>query len=302
MKNLNELIQKYKVNPCVETQQKIASYYIKSKNKEEIKEELKNFINEDNAKGGIDWTIFFEGDKKLWKDIYLMQEEKTAKKFLERTLSTKEKPAEILLDMSTDMCEISCSNTRDIKGLNKEIEKVWMTVFHEFPDFNKILTESREKMQAMLQKHFEKFNIPVQEEKETTVILRMTVPVIVKDTQGEIENVEKILNTKEYQEFMSEREEFVNNFKLQGYMDCPQCNDMTLEVKDGLNIFTLKLNSTVNVEELRGQILGQLSDGLGESLTQQPLIIEDNQYYFDFDIRNASDLLEIKDSKKLKMK
>ena len=299
MEKFKILIQEYKDNPNVETQQNVAKFYIKYKNNEDLKEELTVFIKQDSLKGGIEWYNFFEGDKNLWKEIFLMKQEQTAQKYLIKTLNQGENNQDFL-DMSVDMCEASCSGTRDIQGFNVEIENVWINVFHRFADFKEKIEQSKKQKKEKLAKYLSELNIPVIEKQPTILVLKMTVPVMCHDDSGNVVNFEKVRYSEKYEDFMRERSKYFNSFNLQEYMEFPQCNEIILEVKENLNFFTIKLNNAVDIQKLRNDLLGQLSDGLGENLSQQPLIIENNQYYFDFDIKKASQLLEIKEMKEQK--
>lgn len=301
MKNLQNLIEEYKNNPCVNTQQEIEKFYIKNKlTRQDNQKELLNFFKSDNLEGGIGWENFFDGDKNFWKQVYLISEEKNAIKFLEHVIKYKEKTGETYLSLAVDMCETCASRTQDIKGMPLEIEKVWFEVFKDFPQFEGELTQAKKEKEERLQKYLENLNLPKVETPQTSKVLEIIVPIM--SISGKQIDFKEIESTDEYQEFMKDRVEFFNNFHLQGYINYPQCHSITMRVENNQNIFTLKINNEGDLNILKQELLGQLTDGLGSNLAQKGLIIGEKEYTFDFDVKNASDFIELKEQKKLKIK
>lgn len=302
MKNLRTVIQDYKNNPGVETQQMIAKFYIKDKdNRESNKKELLDFFKQDNLEGGIEWYSFFSGDKKFWKEVYLVNEEKSAKKFLKHVLDYKEQTGEIYLKLAIDMCDTCVSRVEEVKGLSGEIEKLWIKVFEQFPQFESELKQAKVEKEKRLKEYLASLNISETKEPETIKVLEIIVPMM-NEYEKSID-FNKIANTEEFQEFMNDRVEYFNNFHLQGYINYPQCHSITMRVENNENIFTLKLNAEGDESQLKRELFGQLSDGLGSNLSQSGVIIGDKKHYFDFDIKNAGEFFEIeKKEKKLKIK
>lgn len=293
MKNLSSLIKQYQDNPSLEKQQSISKFYIKNKeNREQIQEQLLEFFRQDNLKGGIEWYSFFEGDKNFWNKVFLAVEEKNAEKFLQHVKEHQKKNNEVYLDFAVDMCDASASGVREIKNMPQEVEKVWINVFKEFPDFSEKIEQNKQQKQLRLEKYIKSLNLPVKEKHVTVQTLELSVPMM--SMQGKKINFKDIENTQEYSDFMQERVEFFNNFHLEGYMKHPQCHNMNMKVQGHENIFTVQLNAEVNLVDLRKDLLGQLTDGLGSNLAQQPLLIKDKIYYFDFDTKNATEFSEVK--------
>lgn len=315
-KTLENLFQDYIENPSLEKQQAIASFYEKnSKDRKEVEEKIKKFLRQNLPEGGISWTIFFESNMKFWREIYLIEQEHTAKKCYERAIKNKNHDNNIFfLESSIDMCEIACNNTIEIKGLKERIEEVWMNTFKEFPQFKEMLEAERVAKKQRLKKHLESLNLsPEQIEgylneteivnnKETIKTLEITVPILPEVNGKKISNFEEIKNTEDYQEFMKDRVEYFNKFQLEGYIEMPECHSIKMRVEGDNNIFTLELNQETNEEKLKKELFGQLTDGLGENLYQKGILIGDKKYYFDFDVKNAGDLKEVKKNKKLKIK
>lgn len=293
MTNLNELIAKYQEQPNVEKQQKIAQFYVKSKeNREQIQEQLLDFFRDDNLKGGIEWYSFFEGDKKFWNRVFLAVEEKNAYKFLKHVKEHQVKSNEVYLDFAIDMCDAAASGVREIKNMPQEVEKLWINVFKEFPEFSEKIEQNKQQKQLRLENYIKDLNLPIEEKPTTIQTVEICVPIM--SMKGKKINFKDIESTQEYSEFMQERIEFFNNFHLQGYMKHSQCHSITMNIQNHSNIFTLQLNAPVNLQQLREDLLGQLTDGLGSNLAQQPLLIQDKIYYFDFDTKNATEFSEVK--------
>lgn len=193
MKKLQNLIDDYKNNPSVNTQQEIEKFYVKNKSlREENQKELLIFFKQDNLEGGIEWSNFFSGDKKFWKQVYLINEEKNALKFLNHVLEYKKSTGETYLRFAVDMCDTCASRTEDIKGFPLEIEKIWIKVFKEFSQFESELIQAKEEKSERLQKYIESLNLPKSKILETIKILEITVPIISTTGQSidfkEIEN------------------------------------------------------------------------------------------------------------------
>lgn len=303
MNHLKTAIEDYKNNPGVETQQVIAKLYIKDKeNRENNQKELLTFFKESNLEGGIEWYNFFSGDKKFWKEVYLVTEEKSARKFLKHVLDYKEQTGETYLRFAVDMCDTCASRVEEVKGLSVEIEKLWFKVFEEFPQFESELNQAKVEREERLQSYLASLNIPEKKEPETIKILEIIVPMM--NEHEKTIDFKGIENTEEFKEFMNDRVEYFNNFHLQGYIDYPQCHSISMRVENNVNIFTLKLNAEGDLKQLKKELFGQLSDGLGSNLSQSGVIIGDKKYYFDFDIKNAGDFfeIEVKEQKKLKIK
>lgn len=313
-KTLEDLFDDYIKNPSLETQDPISSYYEKnSKDRKEIEEKIKNFLRQDLPEGGISWEIFFESNMKFWKEVYLIDQEHVAKKNYERTLKNNDSSS-FFLESSVDMCEIACNNTIEIKGLKERIEEVWINTFKEFPQFKEMLEAERVAKKERLKKHLESLNLspqqvdsylnetPLESNKETIKTLEIIVPILPEVNGKKISNFEEIKNTEEYQEFIKNRIEYFNNFQLEGYIEMPECHSIKMRVEGDNNIFTLSLNNSLDENKLKEELLGQLSDGLGENLSQKGILIEDKKYYFDFDIKNSSELYEINKNKKPKIK
>lgn len=313
-KTLEELFQDYIDSPSLETQDPIASYYEKnSKDRKEVEEKIKSFLKQDLPEGGISWTIFFEGNMKFWREVYLIDQEHVAKKNYERTLKNHNSSS-FFLESSIDMCEIACNNTIEIKGLKERIEEIWINTFKEFPQFKEMLEAERVAKKERLKKYLEGLNLspqqvdsylnetPLETNKETIKTLEIIVPILPEVNGEKISNFSEIKNTEEYQEFMKDRVEYFNNFQLEGYIEMPECHSIKMRVEGDNNIFTLSLNKNLDEDKLKKELLGQLTDGLGENLSQKGILIEDKKYYFDFDVKDASNLYEINNTKKLKIK
>ncbi len=301
-KKLQELFQEYKNEPSVKTQQTISKFYIKNiEYRKEIEKNIKDFVRQDFVlKGGVSWTIFFENNMKFWEELYLIEEEKEALKNYNRFLKSENN--HFLLEGSVDLCEIGCINIKEVQGLPEKVEKVWLDVFKKYPEFKIILDENRKKAEERLKKYLEKLNNSPKEPLKTLKVLELNVPILPLSEGLPIKNFENIKNQEEYQEFMNERVKYFNNFHLEGYIEMPECHSITMKIDDNNYSFILEINQEIDQQKLKEELLGQLSDGLGESLAQRRLLIGNQEYVFDFDINNASDFVELKPITKLKIK
>ena len=300
-KTLQDLFQKYKNEPSVETQQAISNFYIKNiEYRKEIEKNIKDFVKQDILKGGISWTIFFENNMKFWEELYLIEQEKIALK--NYNLFLRSENNHYLLEGSVDLCEIGCSNIQEIQELPKKVEKVWLDVFQKYPEFKIILNDNRKKKEERLKKYLEKLNSSSKEPLKTIKVLELNVPILALAKGQPIKNFEDIKTKEEYQKFMNERVKYFNNFHLEEYIKMPECHSIVMKI-DGNNYrFILEINQEINQQKLKEELLGQLSDGLGESLAQRRLLIGNQEYSFDFDVNNASNFVELKPIKKLKIK
>lgn len=293
MKHLSELIKNYQNNPTLQSQQAISRFYVKNKdNREQLQQNLLDFFRSDNLKGGLEWYSFFESDKQFWNKVFLVIEEKNAHKYLHIVKEQQKKNNEVYLDFAVDMCDASASSVREIKNMPQQVEQTWINVFKDFPQFCEMIEENKKQKQQRIDNYLKSLNLPEKKELVTIKTVEITVPII--SLEGKKINFKQIENTLEYNEFMQERIDFFNSFHLQGYMKHPQCHSVTMRIENQNNIFTLQLNEEVSLISLRKDLLGQLSDGLGSNLAQQPLLIDDKIYHFDFDVKNATDFYEVK--------
>lgn len=140
----------------------------------------------------------------------------------------------------------------------------------------------------------------------TVNTLEVIVPFVVTNRQNEqvsSEVFDELRETSEYAEFMNIRVDYFNNFGLSSYMDIDACHNVALKTESDKNIFTLSLNQEeTDLTELTVSLSGQLSSGLGDSLSQRALLIKDEIYYFGFDYKNMGDFYKVQVPKrKMKM-
>lgn len=300
---LKELLDQYSADPTLKTQEAVSNFYVKNPdNRSEIKEELKSFFRTDYPKGGIGWELYFDFDMTFWQDIYLINEEKTAKEYLSLYSNGKK---DFFLNFASNMLYSSCNNTLNIPNLNGKIEKVWFEVFKNEPEFMQVVNQSRIERAENLKKYMEELNLPEKIEPITCKVLEISVPVLMNDEKGNVlseNDTKKILETNEYNDFMAERSRFFNNFNLHAYMKIPECHSVSLNVERDTNVFQLKMNKETDEKYLEEALFGQLTAGLGSSLSSKNVLIGDKILIFKFDVENASPLSEIQvKTKKFKM-
>lgn len=299
MNNLLILTEEYKNNPNIKTQKAIADFYVKDyENREYNQTYLLHFFKEDQLENDIKWHYLFEGDQLFWKKIFLISEEKNAKNFL--TQLTNQEDTILSLRLAVNMCDICSSRVEDIKGLSQEVEQIWFKVFEQFPDFQSKLKQKQLEKEERITQYLNSLCLLTLEKPETIKTLEIHIPMLLEMKKPI--DFDTFVNSAEYKNFINTRIDSFNNFELNAYINCPECHNITMSIDNNMTIFTLKLNKETNLEKLKSELLGQLSDGLGENLTQQPITIGEDNYYFHFDINNASDFKEIQHSQKIKIK
>lgn len=300
---LEDLFQNYINHPTLNSQKEIADFYkTEAKDRINIENKIKSFLRKDLPKSEIEWHYLFESNLQFWQDVYLIEEEKVAFKNYQRTVKNH-KENSFFLKSSIWICDSSCENTSNVKGLKEKIENIWITKFKNFPEFETLLKNYRKEKEERITKYLE--SLDVKPEKLITIkTLEITIPISIQriGDENEINENDKIKDTEEYKNFMLRRLEYFNSFHLEKYINTSACHYISLRIEGNNNIFTLELNKETNEEKLKEALIGQLTDGVGENLAQNKLLIGNQEYLFNFDVNNATELQEKKVNKKIKLK
>lgn len=298
-KTIEALFASYKENSSgIEIQQEISQIFLASKGDErqELGEKIKCFVAENPSR--LSWSMFFEGHRKFWKEIYLIEKRSDALKSLSlaKKLEAEGQPKEIFLEFPVMLCDTLCERNENPQ-LAKEIKEIWIDVFNAYPEFESLVeifrNEMNEKINEVLIKAVE---APRPEIIQT---LELTVPL---SFSGSSLKLSDLIEKEDVKSFLTERETIFNEFGLAGYMEIEGLERVQMKWNASEYVFSLGLSKEVDLENAREELLGQLSDGLGESLEQMPVVVEQEKIYFSFDIERASNLIVSPTTSKKKIK
>lgn len=208
--------------------------------------------------------------------------------------------------MAADIAFMTARRIQEEVGtdMGEKVAYIWKTTFKDSPVFEKSWVENEERTENMYKEimcdsGYKEIPVP-------TNILEVIVPFIVTNRKGEQVSSEvfnELRETPDYSSFMNGKVDFFNNFGLSSYMDIEACHNITLKTENDKNIFTLSLNKEeIDLTDIKKSLSGQLSSGLGDSLSQRALLIKDEIYYFGFDYKNMGDFYKVQVPKrKMKM-
>lgn len=293
---LLNLFNKYKEQPNLENQDLIYKYYKKNVNdREEIVKEISDFLRSDLPKPSVEWSFIFESNKKMRDIVYLIEMEKEAKKSYNMNIGNT------LIDFCVDMFLTFHRQSKEL-GLENQVEKIWLNVFKDNPNFEKAVKLGKIKQEERLAEILSEIkNTYIKEEKQTIKKLEFNTPLVYYVDGQKIENIdENIKNNIDYINHIQDMENFFNDFDLINCLNIDNYKNInSIQIKYNNNYCTLliELNADLDTDLLRNELLGQLSDGIGSNLSQNVLLIDDKEYLVDFDIKNSSNIYEIKNKK-----
>jgi len=301
---IKSFITEFNTNPTFEAQKKLESLYVEHYKERPIFQKEIIELVKSGAKVKTEWNVFFHFDSPFWKEIYLAEQERKAVENME--LCNREPKLTVLVEMAADMAFMTARNIQEEVGeeMGENIANIWKAVFKDSPVFEKTWAANEERTANIYKeivKHSENKVMP-----HTVNTLEVIVPFVVTNKGNEQVSSEvfnELRETSEYAEFMNIRVDYFNGFGLSSYMDIDACHNVTLKTESDKNIFTLSLSQEeTDLTELKKNLSGQLSSGLGDSLSQRALLIKDEIYYFGFDYKNMGDFYKVQVPKrKMKM-
>lgn len=221
-------------------------------------------------------------------------------------LCNREPKISVLVEMTADIAFMTARRIQEEVGveMGEKVANIWKTTFKDSPVFEKSWAENEERTANMYKEIAE--HCKNKEIYHTVNTLEVIVPFIVtngKDGKVSSEVFNKLRTTTEYSEFMNGRIEYFNAFRLSDYMGIDACHNINLKTENDKNIFTLSLNKEeIDLTDIKKSLSGQLSSGLGDSLSQRALLIKDEIYYFGFDYNKMGDFYTVQAPKrKMKM-
>lgn len=301
---IKSFINEFNDNPTFEAQGKLESCYVEHYEERPFfqKEIIK--LVKSGAEVKTEWNVFFHFDASFWKDVYLAEQERKAVENLE--LCNREPKISVLVEMAADIAFMTARRIQEEVGtdMGEKVAYIWKTTFKDSPVFEKSWAKNEERTANMykeIAEHSKNREMP-----HTVNTLEVIVPFIVtngKDEKVSAEVFNQLRTTNEYSEFMNGRIEYFNAFRLSDYMGIDACHNITLKTENDNNIFTLSLNQEeTDLIKLKKSLSGQLSDGLGDSLSQRALLIKNEIYYFGFDYNKMGNFYTVQTIKrKMKM-
>lgn len=243
------------------------------------------------------WMMTFKSDKTLLRKLSLQQNIISAQEQLNELIDIKNKTGSlspVMLDMSATLCYTMCRDDYNSDIIDKEKIEQWNEVFKDhFPEFKNLVKEQikdgeqfRLELLTRYQDQSNKEHLtPNSVYEEVSSVIELLVPMKTEISSGKMVKKcpEKVIE--------STIDDY-NSFGLHQYMDLPyKCNKTTLEAIDDNWHFKFYIREEITdmnnfIEILEKNLAGQLSDGWGENVEQNGLLIDDEVYYAGFDYKN----------------
>lgn len=258
----------------------------------EMKEQVLSVIEknmEENENSAYMWRVFFEADKEMYRKIALLEVKDQAQKTYNDYISN---PHPVLLKGAASLAYTQCEN-QETFAYSVEKEAVWLNVFEKEPSFAVALerekdfwSSHRENTKVEYAEYYARIdkvnNLPI------VATYEIFVPYELED------NSKSVVLSEGFTDLLSEIKNYFDSFGIQGYMDVvsQKCSHSLVEIDNGF-LFKFECYDKLDDEELkrlRGDFLGQLSDGWGENASQKKILIGTQEVSVGFDVDNASEM------------
>lgn len=229
------------------------------------------------------WTVFFSRDVGMVKKLMLVENEQRAREVLATIIESFGNDAVIKMSATLANSYIESKFELDYGMVDEEKKQQWKSIVgSQFPEFNVALEKEIQYWIDWRAKSRSQYPTPAPQ--PTVEVLQFRVPMKCTD-----ENGEDVFNIP--QELINNMVEHYNQFRLDIYMDLTyKCNDTTLEDTGGSWLFKFFVCEPIPaekrdsfVDEIKEKLAGQLSDGWGESMEQQGILVGDTEYYAGWD-------------------